>query len=169
MKLGKSLRPVCQVRFWWQFWSFDELFYLLPWTVWVWWWCFEHLLEIMSTEAKTENKKTTRRKLPWGDWHRMMMPNLRFDISHLFSFFFFCYRGCFLTSSLIGTLSLSLVIPLNMIADGAVKSVSSSPASVDLLKADPCLKICVVTWFYFTGQSVRATCKIVGVSEWRSG
>ncbi|CAL1543754.1 unnamed protein product, partial [Lymnaea stagnalis] len=32
--------------------------------------------------------------------------------------------GCFLTSSLIGTLSLSLVIPLNMIADGVVKDIN---------------------------------------------
>ncbi|CAG5120508.1 unnamed protein product [Candidula unifasciata] len=34
--------------------------------------------------------------------------------------------GCFLTSSLIGTLSLSLVIPLSMVADGAVKSIHYS-------------------------------------------
>ncbi|GFO38600.1 solute carrier family 35 member f5-like [Plakobranchus ocellatus] len=34
--------------------------------------------------------------------------------------------GCFLTSSLVGTLSLSLVIPLSMIADGAIKSISFS-------------------------------------------
>lgn len=31
--------------------------------------------------------------------------------------------GCFLTSSLVGTLSLSLVIPMSMLADGAVKNI----------------------------------------------
>ena len=35
-----------------------------------------------------------------------------------------CFRGCFLTSSLIATLAMSLNIPLTMLADVAVKHIS---------------------------------------------
>ncbi len=38
-------------------------------------------------------------------------------------FFYFVFRGCFLTSSLVATLSLSLTIPMTMIADIIIKGV----------------------------------------------
>ena len=37
-----------------------------------------------------------------------------------------CFRGCFLTNSLIATLALSLTIPLSMVADSVVKEIEFS-------------------------------------------
>lgn len=47
-----------------------------------------------------------------------MFKHIQFFILHKYVItFFYCYRGCFLTSSLIATVAISLTIPLSMLAD----------------------------------------------------